>query len=270
MAEIYSGLGTEVTLLEMMDQILPGEDAELARRLEAALKRKGIGIRTGTRVEGIGVSGAAVRVVVEEGEDLEAERVLIGIGRRPVVSDLGLEEAGVSVEGGAIAVDGGMRTSAPGVFAVGDVTGKYLLAHVAQAQGLIAGENATGGEAEMNYGAVPRCVYTDPEFSAVGMGEAEAASAGLDSKVTRVRLGQVGRALTMGETMGMAKVVWEAGTGKVLGYHVLGPHSSEMLPEVSLAIGRGLNVREVADVIHPHPTLSELLWEAMEQAARSM
>jgi dihydrolipoamide dehydrogenase len=120
----------------------------------------------------------------------------------------------------------------------------------------------------MDYLGVPRCVYTDPELAAVGLTEAEAAAQGMDVKVHRVRLGRVGRALTLGETFGMAKVVYEAGTGKIAGFHALGPHASELLPEVSLAIRNNITVRGVADVIHPHPTLSELVWECVDGAAR--
>lgn len=267
-AEIYSALGAKVTIIEMMAHILPTEDAELAKRLEAVLKRKGIGIMTGTRVAGIEKAANSVTVKVEGGEAIEADQVLMSIGRTPNAAGIGLEEVGVSLSGKAIEVDDGMRTSIPGIFAVGDVTGKWLLAHVALAQGVVAGRNACGGSDIMDYRAVPRCVYTDPEMAAVGLSEEEAEAQGIRVKAHRVRLGQVGRALTMGETFGLGKVLYEEETGKIAGFHVLGPHVSEILAEVALAIQKGITLKEVADVIHPHPTLSELVWECVEGAER--
>jgi dihydrolipoamide dehydrogenase len=223
---------------------------------------------TGSKVAGIETSGSGVTVTVEGGTVLEAGQVLMSIGRVPNVKGLGLEEVGVRLSGGAIETDDGMRTNVPGILAVGDVTGKWLLAHVALAQGVVAGRNACGGSAVMDYRAVPGCVYTDPELAAVGLTEAEAAARGIRVKVHRVRLGQVGRALTLAETFGMAKIVYEEETGKIVGFQVLGPHASELLSEVSLAIRNGVTVGELAEVIHPHPTLSELVWECADGAAR--
>jgi dihydrolipoamide dehydrogenase len=209
-----------------------------------------------------------VRVVLEGGKTLEAGQVLMGIGRAPNTEGLGLEETGVELSGRAIETDAGMRTNVPGILAVGDVTGKWLLAHVAVMQGIVAGINACGGSVMMDYSAVPRCVYTEPELSAVGLTEEEARSQGKRVRVHRVRLGQIGRALTLGETFGMAKVVYEEITGTVLGFHALGPHTSELLTEVSLAIRNGMSIERIAEVIHPHPTLSELVWECFDGAAR--
>ena len=267
-AEIYSALGAKVTIIEMMGHILPTEDTELAKRLEAALKRKGIEIMAGSKVAGMEKGGGGVTVTVEGGATLEVGQVLMSIGRAPNVAGLGLEEVGVRVSGRAIDTDDGMHTNIPGIFAVGDVTGKWLLAHVALAQGVVAGRNACGGSAVMDYRAVPGCVYTDPELAAVGLTEAEAVTRGIRVKVHRVRLGRVGRALTLGETFGLAKVVYEEEAGKIVGFQVLGPHSSELLSEVSLAIRNGVTVGELAEVIHPHPTLSELVWECVDGAAR--
>ncbi len=267
-AEIYSALGTQVTVIEMMEHILPTEDAELAKRLEAALKRKGIKIMTGSKVAGIDKRDGGVEVAVGGGATLEAGQVLMSIGRAPNVAGLGLEDVGVRLSGKSIETDDGMRTNVPGILAVGDVTGKWLLAHVALAQGVVAGRNVCGGSAVMDYRAVPRCVYTHPELAAVGLTEAEAAARGMRVKVHRVRLGRVGRALTLGETFGLAKIVYEEETGKIAGFHVLGPHASELLSEVSLAIRKSVTVGELAEVIHPHPTLSELVWECVDGAAR--
>jgi dihydrolipoamide dehydrogenase len=265
-AEIYSALGAEVTIVEMMDQLLPGEDSELARRLEASIKRKGIKVMTGSRVAAITASGAQLEVGIEDGRGLVADRVLVAVGRKPNTEGLGLERAGVETTGRGIRTDDGMRTNASGVFAVGDVTGDYLLAHVATAQGIVAAENACGGHAKVDYSAVPRCVYTDPEYAAVGMTEAQASDAGLRTAVQKVRLGRIGRALTMGETFGLAKLVVDRDSERVLGFQAVAPHASEFLSEISLAITKGLRPDDIARVIHPHPTLSEIVWEAAQGA----
>jgi dihydrolipoamide dehydrogenase len=267
-AEIYRTLGAQVTVIEMMDHILPGEDAELARRLEAALRRKGITITTGTKVGGIDQGDEGVRVMMGGDRTMEADQVLMAIGRAANTAGLGLEEVGVTLSGRAVSTDEGMRTNVPGIFAVGDVTGKWLLAHVALMQGVVAATNACGGNAVMDYRAVPRCVYTDPELAAVGLAEAEARGQGKRPKVFRARLGRIGRALTLGETFGMAKVVYEETTGEVLGFQALAPHASELLSEISLAIGGGMDIADIEGVIHPHPTLSELVWECFDGAAR--
>jgi len=265
-AEIYSALGSGVTIVEMLEQLVPGEDTELARRLEAALKRKAIGVLTRTKVAGIDLAGKRLRVRLEGADSIETDRVLLGVGRKPNTAGLGLEDVGVELEGGAIKVDSGMRTSVPGVFAVGDVTGKFMLAHVALAQGIVAGENASGMDSMMEYEAIPRCVYSDPEFAAVGLTESQARDRGIEVSVHKVRLGQIGRALTMGETFGLAKVVYESSGGKVLGFHALAPHASELLAEIALAIRSGLSVEDIAGTIHPHPTLSEIVWECSDGA----
>ncbi|MGD8628496.1 MAG: dihydrolipoyl dehydrogenase [bacterium] len=269
-AEVYSALGSKITIVEMLDQIVPGEDTELARRLEAALKRKGIKVLTGTKVAGIDAGGERLAVRLDGADDIVTDRVLIGVGRKPNTEGLGLEDIGVEFEGKAVKVDPGMRTSVPGVFAVGDVTGKFMLAHVALAQGVVAGRNAGGMESVMEYEAIPRCVYSDPELAAVGLTESRARERGIEVSVHKVRLGQIGRALTMGETFGLAKIVYESGTGRVLGFHALGPHASELLSEVTLAIRKGLKVEDIAGTIHAHPTLSEIIWECADGALGDM
>jgi len=266
-AEIYSALGAETTVVEMMPQVLPGEDQELARRLEAALKRKGIKVATSTRVTGLDRQGETLRVLTEAGKTLEVEKVMVAVGRKPSIAGLGLEAAGLETGNKCIGTDSRMRTGAKGVYAIGDVTGKYLLAHVASAQGVVAAENACGLESEIDYTAVPRCVYTAPEYAAVGLGQAEAAEAGIQAAVYRVQLGRVGRALTLGETFGLAKMTCEKDTGRVIGFHLLAPHASEVLTEVSAAMVKGMTAEELSRVIHPHPTMSEIVWEAAQGAA---
>jgi dihydrolipoamide dehydrogenase len=267
MAEIYSALGTEVTIVEMMAHVLPTEDGEIAKRLEAALKRKGIAVITSARVAQVAVDALGVTVALQDGKQLPADRVLVGVGRRANVENLGLEAVGVAFGKKGISTDSRLRTNVPGVYAVGDVTGEMLLAHVATAQGLVAAENACGQNSEINYGSVPRCVYTDPEFAGVGLTESEALARGGAPHVYRLRLGRIGRAVTLGDTFGLAKIVCDGAGGRILGFHVLAPHASELVAEAALAIKLGLRPGDVADVIHPHPTLSEIVWEAASGAA---
>ena len=266
-AEIYSALGSRVTIVEMMDHVLPSEDAEIARRLEAVLKRKGIAIVTSARVLGLEPAAGSLEVVLDGGRTLPADQVLVAVGRRPNVDDLGLEQAGVRFDRKGIAVDERLATGVPGVYAVGDVTGKSLLAHVATAQAAVAAENACGGQRTISYDAVPRCVYTDPEYAAVGLGESEATARGAQPFVCRLRLGRIGRAVTLGETFGLAKMVCDAPGGRILGFQALAPHASELVSEVGLAISQGLKAADVAAVIHPHPTLSEIVWEVAQAAS---
>ena len=231
------------------------------------MKRKGIAVATSSRVMGVDRSGEGLKVTLDGGRTLEAGRVLVGVGRRPNIEDLGLDRAGVVFDRKGVSVDDRLRTSAEGVYAVGDMTGKVLLAHVATAQGMVAAENACGGDSTMDYSAVPRCVYTDPEVAAVGLTEAEARSSGVAVEVYRLRLGRVARAVTLGETFGLAKVISTGPAGRLLGFHALAPHASELVAEVAVAIRKGLSPRDLAEVIHPHPTLSELVWEAVSGAA---
>lgn len=266
-AEIYSALGAETTIVEMMPLLLPGEDAELAKRLEASLKRKGIRVALSTRVTGLERGGESLKIITEDGRTLKAEKVMVAVGRKPGTEGLGLEAAGIRVEKSGVPTDARMQTNVAGVYAIGDVTGKFMLAHVASAQGAVAAENACGGTAEIDYAAVPRCVYTEPEYAAVGMGEAEAREAGLEPLVYKVQLGRVGRALTLGETFGLAKMTCEKDSGRVIGFHLLAPHGSEVITEVSAAMAKGMTAGELAAVIHPHPTMSEIVWEAAQGAA---
>lgn len=266
-AEIYSAMGIETTVVEMMPQLLPGEDAELARRLEAVFKRKGIGIASKTRVTGLERGTGALRLITEGGESIEAEKIMVAVGRAPNTAGLCLEKAGLDLDGKRLAVDEGMRTGVPGIYAIGDVTAKFMLAHVASAQGVVAAENACGMDSRIDYSAVPRCVFTSPEYAAVGMTQAEAAEEGIEAAVYKVQLGRVGRALTLGETFGLAKMTCAKQTGRVLGFHLLAPHASELLSEVSTAIAAGLKAEDLARIIHPHPTMSEIVWEAAQGSA---
>jgi dihydrolipoamide dehydrogenase len=214
-------------------------------------------------VEKVERSAAGVRVQISGGTAVEAERVLIATGRALNSRAIGLEAVGVKVERGAIWVTERMETSVPGIYAIGDVTGISLLAHVASMQGLVAAANATGGSARMDYSAIPNCIYTDPEIASVGLSEPQAKEQGRAIKVGRFNFAALGKAMCIGEIAGMVKVVADAQTDKVLGVGIVGPHATDIIAEGVLAIRHGLTAAQVAEAIHSHPTLPEAVGEAM-------
>jgi dihydrolipoamide dehydrogenase len=261
-ASMLSSLGTQVTVVEMLPQILAMEDPMLVRVVQGALQKQGVTFHVNVKVEGVESTVAGVRVALSGGAAVEAERVLIATGRRLNSEGIGLEAAGVETAKGAIRVDERMETSARGVYAIGDVTGEWLLAHVASMQGLVAAENATGGEARMDYSAVPNCIYTDPEIASVGLSEARAKEQGRAVKAGRFNFAALGRAMAIGETAGMVKVVVDAATDQVLGVGMVGPHVTDLIAEGALAVRHGLTAGQLAGTIHAHPTLPEAVGEA--------
>jgi len=262
-ASMLSSLGTQVTVVEMLPQILAMEDPMLVRVLQGALQKQGVSVHVDTKVEKVGCTPAGVRVQVNGNTSLEAERVLIAAGRRLNSHGIGLETVGVKTEHGAIQVNERMETSISGLYAIGDVTGVSLLAHVASMQGLVAAANATGGHETMDYSAIPNCIYTDPEIASVGLSEPRAKEQGRAIKVGRFNFAALGKAMCIGETAGMVKVVADAQTDKVLGVGIVGPHATDIIAEGVLAVRHGLTVHQVAGTIHAHPTLPEAVGEAM-------
>lgn len=264
-ASIFSSLGTKVTVLEMLPDILPPVDRELSRRLLWLLRRNGVDIRINSLVKRIEPKekGLSVKFESKRGKgEIDAEKVLVAAGRIPYTEGLNLEDIGIRVESGAVSVDERMETSVPGIYAIGDVTGGVMLAHVASHQGRVAVENALGYERRMDYRAVPNCVFSFPEIASVGLTEQEAKGLGVSYKVSRFPLSASGRALTLGETIGLVKMICEEETGKVLGLHIMGPYASELIAEGALAIRLGATAREISETIHAHPTLSEAIMEA--------
>jgi dihydrolipoamide dehydrogenase len=262
-ASMLSSLGTRVTVVEMLPHILAMEDPMLVRVLQGALQKQGVAFHLDTKVEKVERSAAGVRVQISGGTGVEAERVLVATGRALNSRAIGLEAVGVKVERGAIQVNERMETSVPGIYAIGDVTGISLLAHVASMQGLVAAANATGGHATMDYSAVPNCIYTDPEIASVGLSEAAAKEQGRAVKVGRFNFAALGKAMCIGETAGMVKVVADAQTDRVLGVGIVGPHATDIIAEGVLAVRHGLTATQVAEAIHSHPTLPEAVGEAM-------
>lgn len=268
-ATYYRLLGANVTVVEMMDSILPGEDQDVTSELLKIMKRQGIKFYLGSRVKEIRKHSNGFETVIEhagEPASLIAGVVLAAIGRKlncdtPLMSSLGIE-----TKNGSITVNDHMETSVPGVYAAGDVIGGKLLAHLAFAQGRVAAENAMGLKNSLNDNAVPACVYTSPEVSSIGLSEWQAKEKGIDVKVGRFDFRNNGRALSHGEREGFVKVITESGTGVIIGARILGLHASELISELTLAVTLGVKADVLADMIHPHPTLSECVMEACGDA----
>lgn len=268
-ATIWSGYGVEVSLVEMLPHILPNEDEEAAAELTKALKKRGVKVHAGTKVKSVtkNETGTSVLLESEKGEEtIEAELTLVAVGFKPSSQGLGLEEVGVELDKrGFVQIDERMATSVPGIWAIGDVTGKLLLAHTASAMGAVCAANIAGQEAQkLDYRMIPRAVFSDPQVASFGYTEAEAKEAGFDVKVGRVNFIANGKAQGLGAGVGFAKIITDAKYGELLGAALVGPEVSELLPELVLAQANELTVTEIAHSVHIHPTLSEALMEAAQ------
>lgn len=269
-ADMFNGVGTRVIVLEMEDRILPQEDEDISAELLKMIKRRGIAFRLGVRVQKIREENGVLEALVnEKGKEAvyTAEKILVAVGRKLRTTSPGILNLGVQInDKGAILVNERMETNIDGVYAAGDVTGGKLLAHKAFAEGRIAAENALGLKSRINYDAVPSCIYTHPELASVGINEQEAQKRGISIQIGRFDFRQNGRALTMGEREGFVKIVVNADNHVVLGGQILGSQASEMISELTLAVALGVKVEILADMIHPHPTLSEAVMEACADA----
>jgi dihydrolipoamide dehydrogenase len=265
-AQMLKRMNVEVSVIEMMPQILPTEDHEVARTLERALKKEGLKIYTNARVTRIRTapSGAKEVLFSSNGADMvvEGEKVLVSVGRRPCIKGLGLELAGIALEKGCIMVNDRMETSIKTIYAIGDAVGGVMLAHKAMAEGRCAAKNAMGREKRMDYKAIPRCIWTSPEVAAVGLTEQEAKERYGDVKISSFPFTANGKARILGETQGFVKIISESHYGEILGVHLLGPHATEMIAESVLGMQMEAGVHSFTETIHPHPTLSEALLEA--------
>ena len=266
-ATIWNSYGVKVTLVEMLPRILPLEDEEVSVELAKAFKKRGIEIMTGTKVLGIETTDAGVKVKVSDGATelvLEAEQTLVAIGFKPNTADMGLETVGVKLtERGFVEIDERMATNVPGIWAIGDVTGKLLLAHVASAMAVICAENIAGvATRTLDYTMMPRATYSQPQVASFGYTEAQAKEKGYEVKVGRFPFQPNGKALGMGDYTGWVKIISDAAYGEILGAHMIGPDVSELLPELTLAQNMELTAAEIAHNVHAHPTLSEAVMEA--------
>jgi len=263
---IYQALGSQVTVLEMMPDLLPGAaDEAIAKRLAVLLRRRGMDIRTGATVQGVesAEAGLRVRFSTSRGEEaVEGDRVLLATGRWPNTADLGLEEVGIRMNRRAIAVDEYLRTSVPNVWAIGDAVGEMMLAHKAMVDGRVAVENIAGQKRAVDYRSVPWAIFTSPEVAGVGLTEAQARQQGADVRVLQFPFSANPRAQILGETEGLVRIVCEAGSGRVLGVHMMGPHVTELIAEGALAVQTGATADDLAWTTHAHPTLTEAVLEA--------
>ncbi len=274
---VLANYGVDVTIVEYLDRMVPNEDPEISAELAKAYKKLGVKVMTSTGVVNIDESGPKVRVTVKpaKGGDeqvLEADRVLQSLGFAPRTQGYGLENTGVQLtERGAIEIDDFMRTNVPGIYAIGDVTMKLMLAHTAEAQGVVAAETIAGAETmPINYDMIPRATYCQPQIGSFGYTEAQAKERGYDVKVAKFPFAANGKAWGLGDATGFVKVIADATHDEIIGAHMVGPDVTELLPELTLAQQWDLTAHEVSRNIHAHPTLSEALKEAVEGIAGHM
>lgn len=273
---IFRRFGTEVTIVELLPRLVPVEDEAVSTELERSFKKQGIKVMTGTKVTSAkaGADGVAMQAQTPDGKTvtLNAEYLLVATGRGPVTSGLGAEEAGLQMDRGYIRVDSEYRTNVPGVSAIGDVItfeqpGHAQLAHLSSAEGIVLAERIAGREFRpINYDHVPGCTYCDPEIGSVGLTEKEAAARGFDVKVGTFKFGVLARARIANEIEGFVKIVSEKKYDEVLGVHMIGPRSTELVAEATLALRLECTVEELVRTIHAHPTMSEAVGEAAHAA----
>ncbi|MBA7625627.1 Dihydrolipoyl dehydrogenase [subsurface metagenome] len=273
MATIYNAFGTKVTIVEIMDQVQPGLDREIAENLAKLLKKQGIELHLSSKVASIQKSDATLSVTIElpDGQSVQKEfkKLLLAVGRRPLTD--GLWSEGVPIETdqkGFIKVNEKLQTSVPDIYAIGDVTGPPLLAHRATRQGLVAAEVIAGEDTSFDPKAMPACIYTIPNVASVGLSEKQALEAGLDIEVGRFPYSALGRAATLSERDGFVKIIAEKGSGKLLGMHILGTGADLMIGEGLLGLELGASVDVLGSSVHPHPTLLEAVMEAAENVRK--
>lgn len=262
---ILNELGSEVTMVEMMDRAVATEDLDISSTLERELKKKKIRLITSAKIIKVEKSEGGTIATLEDGKTITAEICLVSIGRALNTENIGIEKVGVVMgKRGEISVNERMETSVPGIYAIGDVTGKIMLAHVASTQGLVAIENIMGHHREMNYDVVPAGIFTIPEIGSVGLREHLATENGVEIKIGRFNFRPLGKAQAMGEISGMVKIIADAKTDKILGCHIIGAHATDIIHEAAVAMRNGMTAKDLGETIHSHPTLSEAVMEAAE------
>jgi dihydrolipoamide dehydrogenase len=271
-AYVYRTYGSEITIVEMLDQVLPLEDPEVAAEVTKEYKKSGIQVMTGTRTEKVERTDKGIKVTVknlknEEVTTLEADKVLVATGIMPNTDKAALDKAGIALDRrGMIEIDADMRTNVPHIYAIGDCTGKLALAHVASAQGIVAAETIAGVETVPipadRYIMLPRCTFCNPQVASLGLTEGQAKEKGYEIKVGKFPVMPNGKAQAIGVRVGFVKIIADAKYGEILGAHLVGPSVTELLPELSLAQFMEITPAEIARTVHSHPTLSEMLMEA--------
>jgi len=265
-ASVCRSFGSEVTLVEMLPRVLPIEDADVSKELERQLKKRGIKVMTSTQLLSASTGGKGVQMVVKQNDmeaKLEAELLLVAIGRAPVTEDVGLDKAGIVTEKGYVPVNGVMQTSVPNVYAIGDVVNTPWLAHVATAEAILAVEHMAGEEVRpLDYDRTPSCTYCEPEVASVGLSEARAKERGYEVAIGKFAFTASGKARILGKAQGFVKIVRDKKYDEVLGVHIVGPHATDLIAEACVALQMEATAEELFRTIHAHPTLSEAVMEA--------
>ncbi|MBT7892688.1 MAG: FAD-dependent oxidoreductase, partial [Deltaproteobacteria bacterium] len=264
-AQILNNLGVQVTILEMEENLIPGTDKEIARALQKSLVNDGIKVFTKAGVKKIEHRKNKNTIVFEhqkKSQKCEAAKVVFSVGRKPQTAALNVDKIGLAHQNGALKVNEYMETNISGIYAVGDVIGGTMLAHVATAEGECAVKNALGQKTRMNYKVIPACIYTSPEVASVGLSEEIARDKYDDVEVGLFPFTGCGKALVINETYGLVKIVAEKKDREILGVHIIGPHATDMISEAVLGMSMEMGVEDLANAIHPHPTLSESILES--------
>ena len=262
-ASIHAAFDVEVTIIEMLPSIISIEGQNVANFLTASFKKRGVEVLTNVTVEKIETQEGGAVASLSDGQKLEADMVLISVGRKYNTDKIGLEKTGVIVEeNGTIPTNEYMQTNVPHIYAIGDITGKWLLAHVASHQGMIAANNAANHPTKMNYNAVPSVIFTDPEIGTIGMTLEKATEAGYNAAIGKFPFMALGKSQATAETEGFAQVVIEKSTGQILGAQVIGYGASTLIAEMAVAIGNELTIHSISETIHAHPTIAEAWMEA--------
>jgi dihydrolipoamide dehydrogenase len=269
-ASIFASFGSEVTLVEMLPRLLPIEDEEVSAELERALRKRKIKNLTNTKLASVEKTATGVKLALEvkgKAESLEAELLLVAVGRKPVTENLGLEALGVVLERGYVQINPTMQTAVPHIYAIGDVVNTPWLAHVASAEGILAVEHMAGQKVHpLNYDQVPSCTYCEPEVGSVGLTEAKARERGYDVAVGKFPFSALAKAAILGQTGGFVKVVRDKKYDELLGVHIIGPHATDLIAEACVALRMEATDEELLRTIHAHPTLSEAVGEAAHAA----
>jgi len=262
---IFRELGSEVTIVEALPHAVATEDGEISLILEKELKKKKIKLITGKTVEKIGIQEDGVHALLSDGKEVVAEKVLVSIGRTLNTDGIGIEKLGILTgTRGEILVNERMQTNVTGVYAIGDVTGRMLLAHKASAEGIVAAKNIMGIPCSMDYQVIPAAIFTSPEIASVGLREEQAEDQGITFRKGLFPFRALGKAHAMGEITGIVKILSDASTDRIIGAHIIGTHAADLIHEAAVAMKAGLKARDLAEMIHAHPTLSEALMEAAE------
>ena len=261
MAILFRSLGCETTIIEMLDRLAPNLDEDLSKALADVMRRQRVKVITGARVEAI-QDGSLTYRQQETVNTINAELVMMATGRRSNGLSLALDKVGIKHQKGVIETDQRLRTNLANIYAIGDVNGRLMLAHVAMAEAMVAVANIMGEDRVMSYEAIPQCIYTIPEVAAVGLTEAEAVNAGYQVKTSRFPLTANGRAMALGQAQGFIKLVADAASGRILGMHLMAPHATELITQGTLMVDAKLPLAELERVVFPHPTISEAIAEA--------